>query len=277
MKKVLILRGLIASGKSTFARDLVDKGGWKRTNKDSIRDMVDNSKWSRINEKMVEEIRDFIILKSLENGFNVIVDDTNFSERHINHIKELVRGKAKVEIKDFIADIEECIKRDLKRPNSVGEKVIRQMYNQFVRKTEKYNGKGLPKACIVDVDGTLTIMEGRGAFEWSKVGQDLPNKPVINIVNMYADSYKIIVLSGRDSVCRKETEDWLERHKVKYDVLYMRAEGDMRKDTIIKKELFDAYVRDKFCIETVFDDRNCVVSQWRDMGLNCFQVNEGDF
>ena len=52
-QKVIVLRGLIASGKSTYAKQLVEKLGWKRVNKDDLRAMVDNSIWSDKNEKEI--------------------------------------------------------------------------------------------------------------------------------------------------------------------------------------------------------------------------------
>ena len=45
----------------------------------------------------------------------------------------------------------------------------------------------------------------------------------------------------------------------------------------IKKEIYDTYIKDKYYIATVFDDRNKVVDMWRKEGLLCCQVAEGDF
>ena len=55
MKKVLVYRGLPASGKSTAARKMLDEnpGKYKRINKDDLRAMLDNSHFSRGNEKFV--------------------------------------------------------------------------------------------------------------------------------------------------------------------------------------------------------------------------------
>jgi hypothetical protein len=58
----------------------------------------------------------------------------------------------------------------------------------------------------------------------------------------------------------------------------MRPEGDNRKDSIVKRELFDTHVRNKFYIDFVLDDRDQVVDMWRnDLGLTCLQVDWGDF
>ena len=59
--------------------------------------------------------------------------------------------------------------------------------------------------------------------------------------------------------------------------IFMRKEGDSRNDGIIKTEIFDEHIKDKFYVCAVFDDRDRVVKAWRDIGLLCLQVNYGDF
>lgn len=50
-----------------------------------------------------------------------------------------------------------------------------------------------------------------------------------------------------------------------------------RKDVVIKRELFDRYIRDNYQVLFVLDDRNQVVDMWRELGLKCLQVAPGDF
>ena len=57
----------------------------------------------------------------------------------------------------------------------------------------------------------------------------------------------------------------------------MRATGDNRNDAIVKNEIFDTYIRDKWNVVCVLDDRDRVVKRWRELGLACFQVNYGAF
>jgi hypothetical protein len=58
----------------------------------------------------------------------------------------------------------------------------------------------------------------------------------------------------------------------------MRKTGDRRADNIVKRELFEARVRNKYNIDFVLDDRNQVVDMWRnELKLTCLQVAEGDF
>lgn len=282
MKKVLILVGLPASGKSTFAKNLLSKykGQWVRTNKDLLREMLHDSQWSKANEKFIIQLRDTIILMALEEGKHVVIDDTNFGP-HIEHIKELVKGKATVEINDSFLQVpvEECIKRDLLRPKSVGKDVIMEIYNKYVKppvQPLEYN-PNLPDAILVDMDGTLALLNGRNPFDASTCEQDLPNKPVLDTVLVWQEKTQIIIISGRTDDCRFQTERWLEKHGVKYNALYMRKTGDYRKDSIIKEELYGENIANKYNVRFVLDDRQQVVDMWRSLGLTVFQVAEGNF
>ena len=142
----------------------------------------------------------------------------------------------------------------------------------------------LPPAIIVDIDGTVALRGDRSPYDETRVSEDRPNEPVIALIQqlwaayMYADSLKIIFMSGRTEKCRQATEDWLDENVgVMYAGLYMREEGDFRKDWLVKQELFDTFVRDRYNVLWVFDDRNSVVSMWRSMGLTCLQVADGNF
>jgi hypothetical protein len=64
---------------------------------------------------------------------------------------------------------------------------------------------------------------------------------------------------------------------VPYDALFMRPAGDSRKDSIVKRELFDRHVAGRWAVRGVIDDRRQVVEMWRAMGLMCAQVAPGDF
>jgi predicted kinase len=293
MPKLIMMKGLPASGKSTFSKELVRKSGnTKRVSKDDLRAMFDDGKWSRANEEFIIEMRDFLIQMSMLKGYNIIVDDTNLAPKHEARFRQLVKtwnegvliaGEKKLwefEIKDF-TDIapEVCIERDLKRANSVGSKVIMQMYNQFLApKPEIYvHDLSLPRTFIFDIDGTLALMGDRSPYDWSKVSVDKRNESVYLVQRWLRTENEIVIVSGRDSVCRAETEEWLKLQNIKYDHLFMRPEGNMEKDTVIKKRIFEEEIRGKFNVLGVFDDRQVVVDMWRSLGLTVFQVAPGDF
>jgi uncharacterized HAD superfamily protein len=94
---------------------------------------------------------------------------------------------------------------------------------------------------------------------------------------MYKENgYKIIICSGRDSICEEETKEWLEKHNIIYDALCMRLQGNTEKDSVVKEKLLEKLVK-LYYIEAVVDDRQQVVDMWRFRGLTCFQVDKGDF
>lgn len=279
MIKVFLTKGLPGSGKSTWAKQLISENpnSYKRINKDDLRAMLDDSKHSNDSEKYILQVRDSLILMAIENGKHAIVDDTNLSAKHETRIKELIKGKAELIVQDFTdVPLSVCIERDLKRTSSVGEKVIRGMYKQFLLKPEVYTENAeLPKAIIVDIDGTLAKMIGRSPFDWSKVKEDVCNSVVKGLVNAYQNT--VIIFSGRDSVCKQDTIDWLKDNGINYYLLLMREEGNSEKDAIIKRRMFEENIRGKYFVEYVLDDRNQVVEMWRNMGLTCLQVADGDF
>jgi predicted kinase len=282
MKKVLVLVGLPASGKSTFANELLLKepGQWVRSNKDLLREMAHASRWSGSNEKFILKLRDQITLMALEDNRNVIIDDTNFGH-HIDHIRELVKGLAEVEVNDSFlqVSVEECIRRDAKRSKPVGKGIILEMYRKYIEvpAPPQERDPNLPDAILVDMDGTLSLLNGRSPYDASTCDQDPPNQPVLDSVLMYQKSIKVIIMSGRTDDCRVPTEKWLAKYGVTPEAVYMRATGDQRKDSIIKQELFDRHIKGKYNIKLVLDDRKQVVVMWRSLGLTVFQVAEGDF
>jgi hypothetical protein len=90
------------------------------------------------------------------------------------------------------------------------------------------------------------------------------------------DTY-IVIVSGREAICKPETEQWLADNGIRYDELYMRAAEDKRDDRIVKQEIYEANIKPRFNVRFVLDDRDRVVKMWREQGLKVLQVAEGDF
>ena len=277
--KLLILKGLPASGKTTFARELVSQG-WKRVNKDDLRAMIDCGKWSKKNEEIVRISEELLVRNFIQQGYNVVVDDTNFIyEDYWSDIANDIG--AEFEVKFFDTPINECLKRDaLRGDKGVGTDPIWRMYNKYIRHNIKkpvYN-PDLLDAYMVDIDGTLALMKDRSPFDWDRVGEDIPNECVIGVIGDLREmGNQIIIVSGRDECSRIETEKWLELNEIDYDFMIMRPRDDKRGDQIVKKELYEEHIKGKYNVLGVFDDRDSVVALWRSLGLTCFQVEYGDF
>ncbi len=136
----------------------------------------------------------------------------------------------------------------------------------------------LPKAIICDIDGTLAHMVTRGPYDTSRYHEDDIDPIIREIVERYRqDGFFIIICSGRDDTYREVTAKWLAKHGVIYDGLLMRPADDKRNDAIIKREIYDGHIKDRYDIHFVLDDRDRVIAMWRDLGLKVLQVAPGDF
>ena len=142
-----------------------------------------------------------------------------------------------------------------------------------------------PEAIIFDIDGTLAHMTGRKErrgknapyMDWD-AHDDEVDEHVELMLNTLKKNFKIIICSGRKSESRDVLEKWLDVNGIHYDEIFMRAKGDNRKDSIIKRELYENEIAPKYDVKIVFDDRDQVVDMWRnELGLKVFQVAEGKF
>jgi predicted kinase len=298
MPRLIITRGLPASGKTTFARKL--QPGVVRVNRDDIRRMLHGERlFTQWSEGQVTAVQRSAVETLLRARADVCVDDTNLRARTVREWAELAaRFGATFEVHDFTdVPVDECVRRDADRPESerVGEDAIRRMHAHFLA------GRSLPlpvphvspgasaaiytpppeapKIVLVDIDGTVALMGDRSPYDMTRVGEDLPHDAVIAAVRaMHAAGHGIVYCTGRDESARPDTEAWLDRHVgVPYEALYMRALDDTRLDSVVKREIFERKVRDNYHVVGVFDDRMQVVRMWRELGLTVFQVAEGDF
>jgi phosphoglycolate phosphatase-like HAD superfamily hydrolase len=141
---------------------------------------------------------------------------------------------------------------------------------------------------IFDIDGTIANGDHRlhhikkHPKDWDAYfGACHDDEPIGHIVDIaYAlnsAGHKIVLVSGRSSVVRDKTTDWLARCFPFYDALYMRPEGDHKDDDKLKIELLEQMRLDGWDPVMAFDDRSRVVKAWREAGIPCAQVAEGDF
>lgn len=296
--QLIYTRGYPGSGKSTYAKNLQKSypGKLERVNRDDLRKLQEGYKRGKFNrtiERKVRDLRDSKMRSALSNNISVINDDTNLGEVNIKLFREMANHyKAELVCVDFTdpsskhyVSVEECIKRDLLRDDSVGKDVILRMFYEFeVKQAPKPIVQvGLPMAYIFDIDGTLADYgDLRSPFE-EKYEVDLPVKPLIRILEaLHKADFRIIVLSGREAtiIGRMKTEKWLDDHigMQNIDRFYMRDSGDSREDSIIKREIYQQHIKGKFNVLGVFDDRKRVCRMWELQGLTVFRCGpEYDF
>ena len=151
---------------------------------------------------------------------------------------------------------------------------------------------------IFDLDGTLALIEHRlhhikgPKKDWraffAACVDDKPNLPVLETLNrLRRGRAEIWVWSGRSDEVRKQTIQWLQKHRVFHaywnpfrapEMLRMRKAGDYRDDAVVKREWASEIEPPEWArLTATFDDRDRVVKMWRDLGVPCFQVAPGDF
>jgi hypothetical protein len=138
-----------------------------------------------------------------------------------------------------------------------------------------------------DIDGTLADINHRVHYwrespkNWamfkSEMINDTPIEPICFMArSMSLLGHHVILCSGRGEETREVTENWLNKHNIKFKKLYMRAEKDYRSDDIVKKELLDQIVVDFGQKPDIwFDDRPRVVKMLRENGVFVVDVYQG--
>lgn len=290
MAKLLLLRGLPASGKSTYARNLVncDQPAWVRINWDEQRESLwGGGPFTKEKERKMQDATMEMAAHYLKNGVNVVVDNTNLNQKTVVSWLGLASNTdSKFEVLDIKTPIEECIRRDAARDGKahVGRPVIERMalFSGLI-KFEK------PLA-IFDLDGTLCDSEWRvqkylstkpkdwDGFYSEILKDDVRHAIAVNLLYHQQEGHEIIILTGRpEDKCWRHTRIWLEHHSIRFDHIFMRSRGDKREDVVVKGEYMQKIIElagiEK--IKVVYEDRPRVVRAWQEMGLPVIDVGNG--
>ena len=148
MNKFLILRGIQASGKSTYARNWVneDPDNRIRFNNDDIRHMC-GPYWIPSREELISGFKTSFIIKALDMKYDIVIDNMNLNPKEMSWLKYLVEShenanEYEVEVIDFKTPLNVCLERDSKRTEPIGAEVINktyEKYNWFYDDPEKEN------------------------------------------------------------------------------------------------------------------------------------------
>lgn len=101
--------------------------------------------WVPSREILVDDLKRIFLWKSMFYGFDIVIDNMNLNPKELKYynqvidswnnpkeiVPDMVKPKYKLEIKNFFTPLEDCIERDSKRPNPIGEEVIRNTYEKY--------------------------------------------------------------------------------------------------------------------------------------------------
>lgn len=144
MKRIILTRGIPASGKSTWAKQevLKDPEHSIRINRDDLRNMC-GKYWVPAREHYIEACKGLILISAMNFQFDtIIIDEMNLNPKESGKLKGEItmvndafksgQDKYVVEIKDFTdVPLDVCLERDSKRENPIVEDVIRGIFNKY--------------------------------------------------------------------------------------------------------------------------------------------------
>ncbi|QBI98750.1 polynucleotide kinase [Mycobacterium phage Bobby] len=307
--KIWAMRGLPGSGKSTRAREIARQHDAVIVNRDLIRQQLLDSWWTG---KTEDEDRVTIAEKAqveafLKQNVNIVIDNTNLNPKFLRQWARLAtQYGAEFEVVDIKTGVDECKRRAYRRwtqeagtplERYIDPRVIDAKAKQFpIEKWPRITAgpftiepvewiEGLPEIVLVDIDGTLSHMTGRSPYDYSRVGEDVVDEQVRDLVNLvwHEEPCGVFLMSGRPDTCRDETTKWLTKNSICWDELYMRPadakdeRGNSLPDYQVKYHLFNEHIRGKYNVRFILDDRQQVVDMWRRLGLKCLQVAPGNF
>lgn len=146
MAKIILCRGIQGSGKTTWAKQWVleDPEHRVRFNNDDIRNML-GKYWVPSREGLVKDLKDLFLWKAMSYKFDIVIDNMNLNPKELEYYERVrndwnnaneytptvIGPKYELEIKDFFIPLQDCIERDSKRPNPIGEEVIKATYEKY--------------------------------------------------------------------------------------------------------------------------------------------------
>ncbi len=310
MSKIIVTRGLPASGKSTWAKAFVaaDPHARFRVSRDEIRAMLGypglGDHIQELNVTAIEEAMVTAMLKRNDGDAIVVVDAMHLKA---TYVKRWYRFGVDVETKDFPVEVAEAQRRDVARAvagrHSVGTDVIVKIAQRFqikpdgtlppvyvpeVAPADRFApyAPGTIKAYSFDIDGTLLQMNGkRGPYDTSLYHLDDADPSMWQVFADLRDAARaaeeqvmFLGLSGRNEDFRAETVASLEGWGYELDELFMRpSDNPTGNDADVKSELVDKHISGVYDVIMHFDDRNRVVDALRAKGMKVAQVQPGDF
>lgn len=310
-KQVIIMIGPSGSGKTTKAIELQKKRNktFQIVSRDFIRKLLNrNIYFNGLDfENVVNSIEENLVKNFIRNQISFIWDNCHLTKASIEDCVKLIRkldSEYSIDLVIMDVTLAECKQRNSMRiEGKVPEDILENQFDKYKKnfnvywealnienKFEKYIPDSLaPESIIVDLDGTLSHPNGRGWFDYKDIIFDLADKEVARTLFLYKErGFKILIVTARENKTfdgpifncintLELTELWLKENKIPYDKIFIREEFDIRKDHEVKIEIFNKYIRNNYNVQLVLEDRDSVVELWRDLGIKCYQVQNGNY
>lgn len=299
MAEIILTRGISGSGKTTWAKQQVlASPNVVRVNRDDIREELFGKQYHTRKpdpqkEEQVSLLQRRRAAEALKNGKTVIIDDTNLTEKFIRQWRRFAQeNRRELTHKDFPISLNEALKRNQMRERVVPDHVIARQFAGLGPNGElkhwrgDYADKVKPRywpnerrmAVSFDADGTLwqtapiqhyVAGKYRDFDSFHRLSEFCePNLEVLEMARQAHDAgFAIIITTARNEEYREVTQKWLDKHEIPFENLFMRKDGDMRKDYEVKKDMYEQEVNPIYDLVRAVDDNVQAVQNWKDQGI----------
>ncbi len=158
-----------------------------------------------------------------------------------------------------------------------------------------YNDK-MYDAIIIDLDSTLVNNDHRQHYiidffddnlsnkilkdkekDWISFNAEIPNDTINNwcdeiINNFTLRDYIVFIVTERYENVRTSTTEWLNKHAVYFDEIFMRPINDYRQSAVYKSDVVKKHIIGKYNIVFAIDDEPSVVKMYHELGITSLQV-----
>jgi hypothetical protein len=141
------------------------------------------------------------------------------------------------------------------------------------------------EAVIFDIDGVLSDAAGRQHFiengrrDWAAFFEACGDDPIIEeiatLVELLDSKLNVILLTGRPLRVRPQTLAWLERYRLRWDLLVMRDRGDYSQVTSFKHGVVGDLRRFGFDLRLALEDDPSNHAMFVSEGVPCVYIHSG--
>lgn len=140
--------------------------------------------------------------------------------------------------------------------------------------------EGMTTGQVMNAQNPATVFKPRWDEFYAACVGDAAIIPICALLADLGRQAPIVFSSGRSDAVRHQTMQWLYINTMVRPgsmKLYMRKDADHRPDYVVKAELLDQILADGYLPIMAFEDRDQVVKMYRERGITCAQVAEGNF
>lgn len=126
------------------------------------------------------------------------------------------------------------------------------------------------QVAVIDLDGVLADVRHRlhhlfgRPKDWeaffAAAPQDPPLPEGFKVLHRLAEVYDVVYLSGRPERCRRDSEEWLQRHDAPAGPVLLRPDRDRRPARLFKLDQLEQLTTDREVVVLVDDDPQVVAA-----------------